>query len=189
MSLVKTSDSSRFHAKSQTGAITFIQRFGSALNLNVHFHILFLDGVFHTPSESEDPVFHPTEAPSDVDVLRIVQILEARITRHLKRKAYLKDDKEIAGDGTDPLSTQSPLLAACVGASVQNKSALGDRAGIYVRKLGIHPLEARVTGYRSAACKGFSLHAGVSVATIDCARVTQLDARRQVGILPNARSA
>ena len=28
-----------------TGAVTLIQRFGSALNLNIHFHVLFLDGV------------------------------------------------------------------------------------------------------------------------------------------------
>ncbi len=28
------------------GAVTLIQRFGSALNLNVHFHMLFLDGVY-----------------------------------------------------------------------------------------------------------------------------------------------
>lgn len=30
----------------RTGAVTLIQRFGSALNLNVHFHMLFLDGVY-----------------------------------------------------------------------------------------------------------------------------------------------
>jgi hypothetical protein len=29
-----------------TGAVTLIQRFGSALNLNLHFHMLFLDGVY-----------------------------------------------------------------------------------------------------------------------------------------------
>ena len=29
-----------------TGAGTLIQRFGSALNLNIHSHILFLDGVY-----------------------------------------------------------------------------------------------------------------------------------------------
>ena len=28
-----------------TGAVTLIQRFGSTLNLNIHFHMLFLDGV------------------------------------------------------------------------------------------------------------------------------------------------
>ena len=32
-------------AGARTGSVTFIQRFGSALNLNVHFHALFLDGV------------------------------------------------------------------------------------------------------------------------------------------------
>ena len=30
----------------RTGAVTIIQRFGSALNLNIHFHMLFLDGVY-----------------------------------------------------------------------------------------------------------------------------------------------
>jgi hypothetical protein len=29
-----------------TWGVTLIQRFGSALNLNIHFHILFLDGVY-----------------------------------------------------------------------------------------------------------------------------------------------
>ena len=33
-------------APAQTGSVTAIQRFGSALGLNVHFHSLFLDGVF-----------------------------------------------------------------------------------------------------------------------------------------------
>ena len=30
----------------KSGAVTSIQRFGSALNLNVHFHIIHLDGVY-----------------------------------------------------------------------------------------------------------------------------------------------
>jgi hypothetical protein len=30
----------------QTGEVTLIQRFGVALNQNVHFHMLFLDGVY-----------------------------------------------------------------------------------------------------------------------------------------------
>ena len=32
--------------QAQTGAVTLIQRFGSALNLNIHMHMLFLDGVY-----------------------------------------------------------------------------------------------------------------------------------------------
>ena len=30
----------------QTGAVKLVQRFGSALNLNIHFHILYSDGVY-----------------------------------------------------------------------------------------------------------------------------------------------
>lgn len=33
-------------ATARTGAVTLIQRFGAALNLNVHFHMLLLDGVY-----------------------------------------------------------------------------------------------------------------------------------------------
>ena len=42
--LIKQVGFSYKHAR--TGAVTLIQRFGSALNLNVHFHMLFLDGVY-----------------------------------------------------------------------------------------------------------------------------------------------
>ena len=32
--------------KVQPGSVTFIQRFGSAINLNLHFHCIFLQGVY-----------------------------------------------------------------------------------------------------------------------------------------------
>ena len=34
------------HSQAQTGAVTLIQRFGSAANLNIHLHCLMLDGVY-----------------------------------------------------------------------------------------------------------------------------------------------
>ena len=33
-------------ANVQPGSVTFIQRFGSAINLNLHFHVIFLEGVY-----------------------------------------------------------------------------------------------------------------------------------------------
>ena len=33
------------HHAAKTGAVILIQGFGNALNLNIHFHMLFLDGV------------------------------------------------------------------------------------------------------------------------------------------------
>src|SRR5687767_13563888 len=53
---------------SQCGAVTFVQRFGDALNANVHFHMLVLDGVF-AAGEDGRPEFHQLLAPEDADVV------------------------------------------------------------------------------------------------------------------------
>lgn len=39
------------------GAVVFAQRFGSALNLNLHLHALLLDGAFVSPSDAVSPHF------------------------------------------------------------------------------------------------------------------------------------
>lgn len=48
----------------QTGAVTLIQRFGGALNLNIHFHILFLDGVYTGASKGLTMWFRQVKALS-----------------------------------------------------------------------------------------------------------------------------
>jgi len=45
------------------GAVTLIQRFGSALNLNIHFHMIFLDGLY-LPVEGAAPAFRHVPAPT-----------------------------------------------------------------------------------------------------------------------------
>jgi len=52
--------------KAQCGAVTFVQRFGSALNCNPHFHSLLLDGVY-APKDSGEPEFFPLRAPKTPD--------------------------------------------------------------------------------------------------------------------------
>jgi len=46
----------------QTGAVTLIQCFGGALNLNIHFHMLFLDGVY-ADNKHGTLGFHRLKAP------------------------------------------------------------------------------------------------------------------------------
>jgi len=54
----------------QTGGITLIQHFGSALNLNVHFHMLLLDGV--TPQADMERIgFNTLERHYQVNLLRL----------------------------------------------------------------------------------------------------------------------
>jgi hypothetical protein len=45
------------------GAVTLIQRFGSAANLNIHLHCLVLDGVYRRSAEGT-PVFVEAPAPT-----------------------------------------------------------------------------------------------------------------------------
>jgi len=41
----------------QTGAVTLIQCFGGVLNLNIHFHMLFLDGAYTGGSKGHPLMF------------------------------------------------------------------------------------------------------------------------------------
>src|SRR5438132_8408905 len=67
------------------GSVTFIQRFGSALNLNVHYHLLFLEGVYLDRTDQErTPRFVTGEPPSDADVADVMQKISHRVIRTLR---------------------------------------------------------------------------------------------------------
>ena len=72
------------HEKSQTGAITLIQRFGSALNLNPHFHMLYLNGVYDTKG-----YFWPVKPPTCEGLDVIGHTIARRVSRFLEKAGYL----------------------------------------------------------------------------------------------------
>src|SRR5499426_807469 len=73
------------------GSVTFIQRFGSALNLNLHFHVICLEGVYLDRTDQErKPRFLAVEPPSDTDVVAVVQKISRRVIRTLRRLGYLE---------------------------------------------------------------------------------------------------
>ncbi len=51
----------------RVGSVTFCQRFGGAININPHFHVLQLDGVYTDDEGKETPVFVPAPALEDAD--------------------------------------------------------------------------------------------------------------------------
>src|SRR5262249_57451303 len=56
------------------GSVTFMQRFGSALQLNLHFHCVFLDGVYlDRTDQGRTPRFLQGEPPSDADAPDLLQ--------------------------------------------------------------------------------------------------------------------
>jgi len=61
-----------------------VQRFGSALNLNPHFHVLMPDGVYVTGQDGT-PSFVRVPQLSDDDVQQIVETTAKRVVRLLQR--------------------------------------------------------------------------------------------------------
>lgn|GEM_PF-3219397 len=55
-----------------TGAVTLIQRFGSALNPNIHFHLLIIDGIY-VPRDDAPPFFQRIKAPDKTELEILVQ--------------------------------------------------------------------------------------------------------------------
>jgi len=143
----------------QTGAVTLIQRFGSALNLNIHFHMLFLDGVF--TERTEDGLrFHPTKAPSAAELSDLAHTLAFRIGRYLECRGLLERDAEnsyLVGDEID-----AGPLSQLQGASITYRVAIGPQHGRKVFTLQALPANDDLTYNEAGKVAGFSLHAGVA---------------------------
>ena len=75
----------RIHVASgaKTGAVTPIQRFGSALNRNIHFHMLFLDGAYRF--DRARPRFHRAPRPTPAEFVRLLHTISTRVARLLER--------------------------------------------------------------------------------------------------------
>lgn len=74
------------------GAISFMQRFGSALNLNVHVHCQVSDGVYVRRSDGR-PKFMRVVSPNDDEIKAITMKIAHRVHRYLeKRKSETNGD-------------------------------------------------------------------------------------------------
>jgi hypothetical protein len=149
----------------QPGSVTFIQRFGNAIDLNLHFHRIFLEGVSLDRTETSlKPRFVKVEPPTDTDITAVVQNISRRVIRKLRHLGYLETGRDGAvPTGHDPLRDDTPELARTMAASVQQRIACGERAGQKVRRIGAgigaKDEAPMLTGPRCANMQGFSLHA------------------------------
>jgi len=95
-----------------TGAVTLIQRFVSALNLNAHLHMLFLDGAYLSHGANE--------------LQGLLEQIAARVGQVLVRRGLIGRDIENAGlaAGAEPVP-----LDDLIGHSITYRIAVGARAG------------------------------------------------------------
>ena len=145
-------------AAGHTGAVTFIQRFGSAANLNLHFHMLALDGVFAGCPDGALQFYAGRPLTND-EVVTLAATVRVRVERWLQRAGLLD------ANAFDELADQAPLLAHSYATSIAGQSALA-RPFSPIRRLGragrrggapaVHALQAHD--------EGFDLHAGLRIA-------------------------
>jgi Putative transposase len=142
----------------RSGAVAIIQRFGGALNLNVHIHALVMDGVL--PADGAILRFHAAPRLTRADVATVVAEVARRIERLLQRRGLSSTPE--AGGVTDRWKEEAPSLAG-LAAAVQGLLALGPQAGARVARFGSPP-EAVVptpVGPCHTQAAGFDLHAGI----------------------------
>jgi len=146
------------------GAVTLIQRLGSAANLDVHLHCLVPDGVYRSGSDGAAE-FVEMPAPSEVQVRSVLHNLIIRLMKLLTRREVLVEEMgqtylaEPDADG-DEVRSLRPLQAA----AVTYRIAFGPRAGHKVLTLrGAIPSESPQRQPLFADIDGFSLHAAVRV--------------------------
>lgn len=121
-------------------AITFVQRFGSSLNLNVHLHVIVVDGVF---SRNDGALLFTPAPPPTRDELH-------RVITEVKRKLTQLDE---------PTHVQTTL-----GACMRLATARGDvRAMSIDGAISDEESEPRATESRAVDDAGFNLDASVHI--------------------------
>ena len=136
-----------------SGAITFVQRFNSALALSLHLHTLLPEGVF-VAAQGADPEARPRfvrlAPPTEEDVETVLKTIIKKVRRLLERRGRLEAD----ADPDDPLCA---TYAAASRSPANKPIALDDERP---------PLCARIDG--------FSLHAGTAIHENDRAGLERL---------------
>ena len=128
------------------GGITVVQRFGSACELNVHFHTLVFDGVYVDDASTGRPQFRPLPAPTAAELEGVTRAVVRRVRRALRR-AGLLDDEVLA----DTVNAQ-PELAGLIAKSVRfSKGRVVDSRLARSPSVGVCGVD------------GFNLHVGVAI--------------------------
>jgi hypothetical protein len=84
--------------RSWCGAVTLIQRFGSAANLNIYLHCLVLHGVYRRSADST-PEFVEATAPSDEALQAVLHRIITRLMKLLTRRALANERVQINASG------------------------------------------------------------------------------------------
>ena len=162
--------------EADSGAVTLIQRFGSAANLNIHLHCLVLDGVYRRTDSG--PVFVQADSPTDEALQALLHKIITRLMKLLTRRSVLVEEEEGGSSylaDADADSDEARALRPLQAAACTYRIAFGPRAGQKVFTLqGAMPRDADFKQPLCADIQGFSLHAAVRCGADDRQALEQL---------------
>ncbi len=146
----------------ECGAVTFVQRFGGSLNLNVHMHVVVLDGVFVRDAD-RGVVFHAAPPPTLVDLEAIVRRVRDRALVWLRRRALLDERplEDRSNEAPEPAALEGCAAIAMYRGTLATLPASEDEAD------GNSSDTGNFGGVPRSAFAverdGFNLHAGVRI--------------------------
>ena len=107
--------------QADSGAVTLIQRFGSAANLNIHLHCLVLDGVYRRTDGG--PVFVEIPAPTDEALQALPHKIIGRLMNLLTRRGVLVEEEGLTylADSDDESDDARAQAAAGCGLHLPNR--------------------------------------------------------------------
>jgi len=145
-------------------AVNHTQRFGGSLNLNLHFHAVFADGVF-APDGAGRIHFHGVAPPSQPMLDRVVRRVRDRTLRWLRKHGLL--DARPAEDRSNE-RMEGGALDACADLALRGGAfASLDRRGSAPADDGNARFERKKHGPFTAELDGFNVQAAVRIEADD----------------------
>ena len=150
----KSGETGKLHA----GAVTFVQRFGSSLNLHVHLHTCALDGVY--VEEEEAPRFVPAAPPTRAELFVLTERVALRVMTWLRKRGHAKEDDHASNDTQERSFAEILAMLGTQRGIVENfKDDTGESEG---------PAEPAAPLVDEAVTRhGFNLHASLTIGADD----------------------
>ena len=110
-----------------TGAVAAVQRTDGAVRLNVHLHVLVLDGVYVRDEANGQLAFRRLPTPTQADVAEVARRTAERLEQILRAHGRCLDPERT--QDAPALLDDAPGLATCYDVAARGISVGGERAG------------------------------------------------------------
>ena len=160
-------------SKAKVGAVTLVQRFGGSINLNLHFHQIFIDGVYEVGADEAPTAFYATPEPTRAEIAKVLEKIISRMTKFLERRGIIVKDPGAQGLQID-LSDDDSFAKLQAGA-ISYRFTFGPNKGKKALTLKTVPERDHNSEHGLVAKNsGFSLHAGVAMPGTEREKIEKL---------------